>query len=173
MPSYIDTQALKDNKLSKAEYLRIQGVLLSKRGYSQQQIIGITGRSLSTIQNWITAYHRHGIDGLHTQPPTKPPRAILTKRQKDNIKAVITKKRPDEMGFIGKYWDISNLRSYVKERCHKEYESEESYRRLLHYCGFSYQRVEFVDKRRKPGSENEFKERLRKKLKKGSFTMSW
>jgi transposase len=166
-------KALRDNSLKKAEYIRIQAVLLRKRGYSRGEIVKITGKSLSAIENWITAFSQNGIVGLRTKKRESAPNALLTREQKDRIARIVNDSKPKEVGIAGEFWNILRLRILVKKEFGKEYQSDESYRRLLHDCGFSYQKVEFVDKRRDEEKAAEFKKRLQTRLKKGALSMWW
>lgn len=101
------------------------------------------------------------------------PNALLAREQKDRIAKTIANNKPNEVGLAGEFWNIPRLRILVKKEFGKEYQSDESYRRLLHYCGLSYQKVEFVDKRRDEQKAAEFKKRLHQRLKKGAMSMWW
>jgi len=71
------------------------------------------------------------------------------------------------------YWSITTLKQLVKQKYHIEYKTEESYRNLLKYCGYSYQKVEFEDERKSNEEGVTFKKRFKGKLKKGGFSMWW
>lgn len=166
-------QALKDNSLSRPEYIRIQAVYLKKQGYPLKEVGKITGKSLRTIQTWITAYHQNGVVGLRTQERQIPTNFVLTKKQKDKIKQLINDHRPQDLKLSGDFWSVPTIRQLVKNEYGVEYKTEKSYQNLLCYCGFSYQRVEYIDKRKDEKLGGHFKERFRKRLKKGVITMSW
>lgn len=165
--------ALQEKGLSKAEYIRIQAVLLRKRGYGRSQVAEITNKSVSVIEDWITAFHKFGIKGLMTRKPARPGAAKLTSEQKNRIKKILRVKKPKEVGLSGDFWNISLLRKLVKREFKMEYQHEDSYRRLLKYAGLSYQRVEFADRRRNEADIKEFKKRLKTKIKKGVISMWW
>lgn len=166
-------KTLRDNSLKKAEYIRVQSVLLRKKGYSRGKIVEITGKSLSSIEDWITAFNKRGIDGLRTKKRESAPNALLTREQKDKIGKIIRSKKPKEVGLNSEFWDIPSLRELVRKEFKVEYQSNESYRRLLHYGGLSYQKVEFVDRRRNEEEVSNFKKRLETRLKKGALSMWW
>lgn len=60
-------------------------------------------------------------------------------------------------------------KKYIQQHYAVVYKSEESYRKLLHYCGLSYQKIEFVDRRQSQERVSEFRERFRAKIK-GDYT---
>ena len=59
------------------------------------------------------------------------------------------------------------MKQLVKDEYGVIYETAKAYRDLLHYCGFSYQKAEFVDRRKNNQSQGHFKKQFEKKLKKG------
>lgn len=166
-------RALHASDLTKQEYIRVQSVLLKKKGYPLKEIVAITGKAQVTIQGWITDYHQHGIEGLRTKKRETPPHATLTKSQKDRIKELITGHTPSEYGYSGDFWSVPVLQRLVKDQYHVEYETAKAYRDLLHHCGFSYQKAEFVDRRKDNQSQGHFKKRFEKKLKRGTISMWW
>jgi len=166
-------RALHASDLTKQEYIRVQAVSLRKKGYPLKEIVAITGKAQVTIQGWITDYNQHGIDRLRTKKREKPPHVTLTNQQKDRIKKLITGHKPSEYGYSGDFWSVPVMRRLVKDQYRVEYETAKAYRDLLHYCGFSYQKAEFVDRRKDNQSQGNFKKRCEKKLKKGVISMWW
>lgn len=168
------TNALKDKSLSHPEYLRVQAVLLRKKGYSRKEITDIVGRSLSSLEKWLTEFNKQGIKGLKTKWSNKSSHFVLSRKQKNNIKNIINNNKPKDLGLPGDFWNLETLKQLIKKKYHKEYQTMEAYRKLLHYCGFSYQKVEFTDKRRPDKDKiDHFKKRYQGKLKKGAFSMWW
>lgn len=166
-------QALKRGKLSKNEYIRIQAVLLRKKGYSHQQIRGISGKSKDAIKEWITNFHQKGLLGLKDQPVTKPRNYKLTKEQKEAIKIILNHQKPEDFGFAGEFWAPQNLKELIQQKFNIIYQSPDSYRKLFKFCGFSFQKVTFQDSRRDEQRTAHEKLRLEKKLKKGVLRMYW
>lgn len=167
------TRALHDPKLAKQEYIRVHAVLLKKKGYTLNQVIDITGHPLITIQGWITAYHQHGLDGLCTKPRETSAAATLTPDKKARIKELITGHKPSEYGYSDDFWSVPMVRKLVKDQYGVEFKTVRSYQKLLKWCGFSYQKAEYIDHRKDETNPRKFKVRLRKRLKKGAFSMSW
>lgn len=166
------TEALK-TKLSKNEYIRIQAVLLRKRGYSHEQITDITGKSEDALKKWIANFNKKGLLGLKDQPVTKPRNYKLTREQKEQIKAILHSKKPQDLGFQGEFWSPQSLKQLIQQKFKIIYKSAETYRKLFKFCGFSYQKVKYQDSRKDEQRTAHEKLRLTKKLKKGVLKMYW
>jgi len=166
-------KALRDPELSKSEYVRTQAVLLKKKGYALKQIADITEHPVVTVQAWITLYHKRGVDGLRAKQRETSAAAKLNKQQKQHIKTLITGGKPSEYGYPDDFWSATMMRKLVKDQYKIEFKTERSYQKLMKFCGFSYQKAEYVDHRKDETNPKKFKVRLRKRLKKGVFSMSW
>jgi len=77
------------NKHGKSHAFRIrcQAILLSNKGYTITEIIEILSVSRGSVSTWISAWEKHGLEGLKTKPGQgrKP---LLSMDNKDHIKAV-------------------------------------------------------------------------------------
>lgn len=166
-------KALRDNSLTRPEYIRVQAIYLKKQHYPLKEIETITGKDIRTIQTWITSFNKNGVGGLKTKKREKPTNFVLTKAQKDEIKKIATEHKPKDKGLSGDFWSVPTIRQLVKKKYQVEYKTEKSYQNLLHYCGFTYQKAEYIDKRKNEELSGHFKTRFKRRLKKGTFSMSW
>ena len=165
-------KAQSGHDLSKQEYIRVQAVLMKKKGFTVEQIIQVNGKNRTTIEGWITAFNQHGVAGLKTVPQS--PRFVKFKTDdKQKLKTLVNGHKPTEYGYTEDFWSISILKDFVKTKFKVVYKSERSYQDLFAYCGFSYQKAEYIDHRKDETDSSAFKVRLRKRLKKGAFSMSW
>lgn len=167
------SEAIKDRTLSKQEYIRIQAVLLNKKGYALKKIVDITQKSEDAIENWITAYNKNGLKSLRTKPQTGIHNSKLTNEQKDSIKKLIINHSPSEYKYNGDFWSVPLLKQLIKDTYNVTYKTAKAYRDLFNYCGFSYQKAEYIDHRKDSGQTEHFKKRFEKKLKKGAISMWW
>jgi transposase len=167
------TKAFKQGGLTTQEHTRIQAVLLKEKGYSHEQIQDITLKSNDAIKEWITAFNKQGAEGLKNHNPIQPRHHILTNKQKDKIKQLITKHNPEYFKLTDEFWSVGALRQLIKQKFKVEYKSRKAYIELLKYCGLSYQKVEFKDSRANDIYKQDMKLRLKKKLKKGVLRMYW
>lgn len=149
--------------------MRSQGVLLRAKGYSLQEITNILGKKEGTIRGWTRAFREHGVGGLIPKPQPGNHRR-LTKEQKEEIKAVIKSKEPRQLDIRTRsktkprFWNVPVLKNFIKEQYSIEYQSDRSYHRLLHYCGFSFHKPVGNDKRQDPEKVKKFEEELKQKL---------
>lgn len=165
-------QALTDHALSKQEYIRIQAVLMKKKGFTIAQIMQANGKNRTTIEGWITKFNQQSVQGLKTVP--QAPRFVKLKPdQKRELKTLVYGHKPTEYGYTQDFWSIPMVKDFIKTKFNVTYASEKSYQDLFAYCGFSYQKAEYIDHRKDETDPKRFKVRLRKRLKKGAFSMSW
>ena len=124
------------------------------------------------MKRWYADFNRDGIAGLRTQHRLTSPNAMLAKEQKDAIKKILTGHKPQEYGYSGDFWSVPTLKRLVKDQYAVIYKTAVSYYQLFDYCGFSYQKAEYVDAK-KISDDGHFKKRFSKKLKKGGISMWW
>lgn len=165
--------ALRNRTLSKTECLRIQAVLMRKLKQKRSVIAMVMGKSMSVVEDWITAYNHHGLSALRTHVPKRNNRAALSARQRKHLIRVL-KRKPCDVG-IGEeeYWTMAAIRQMVERKTGVVYRSINSYRKLLSEAGMSYQKVEFVDKHQNKEAYDGFKKQLEAKVKGGRISMWW
>lgn len=166
-------QALKDLGLTKAEHIRVNSVLLRKKGYTLDQIADIAEQSVSAIEKWLATYNRLGLYGLRTQRSAGQNRSKLTSEQKEQLKQLVNGHKPMEYRLSGDFWSVPTLKQLITDRYGVVYKSAVSYRALLDYCGFSYQKAEHVDVKKESADAGHFKKRFEKRLKKRTISMWW
>lgn len=170
-------KAYKGSKILR-EKRRLNAVRLLTKGYSHKQAAEILDYKLSYIEDLAKTYNREGISGLFAKENPKN-RAYLNDKQKDAIAQAIKEfKTPNDTQLLSlpaerNFWSVATLREFVKKKYGVEYKSKTTYRQLFRRAGFSYQRVQFVDKRRDSQEAEEFRKRFSMKLKKGGMSMSW
>ncbi|MCG2690172.1 hypothetical protein L6252_02740 [Candidatus Parcubacteria bacterium] len=166
-------QALKKGNLKRQEYVRAQAVYLNLVGYTHKEISQITLKSIDALEEWITLFNKQGIEGLKDKPITKERHCVLTKEQKDKVKAVITKNSPAQAGLKGDFWSPLLLKQLVQKEFGLAFKTKKAYIDLLRYCGFTYQKVQYKDSRENNKYKDHEKLRLEKKLKNGVLRMYW
>ncbi|MEM6283863.1 MAG: winged helix-turn-helix domain-containing protein [Chloroflexota bacterium] len=101
------------------------------------------------VRQWAQRYLQGGLAGMASQWATQNA-AKLTESQRDALKQRLHEHQPDDLLDAdirlsqGAFWTVSDLQIAVKHWYGVVYRDEGSYRRLLHQCGFSYQRTEAV-----------------------------
>jgi transposase len=131
------------------ELRRLQAVRLYGSGVPTREIMRVVNCSERRIREWSQKYGQQGIDGLksHWQGENA---LKLSREQRTDLKARLHRYRPDQVIAAhvrvsrGQFWTVSDLQMVVKTWYGVEYRTPDSYRSLLHECGFSYQRTEQV-----------------------------
>ncbi len=147
---------------------RYQAVRLYGTGYPVEEIQKITGCSTTSLMEWCRAYADHGITALqdgrlggNSAKLTEEQRADLETRLHDYTPHAVlgTATQTAE----GQFWTVEDLQKAIAQWFGVQYASRTSYTRLLHTCGFSYQRAEKVFKSQRPLQMAEFEEQVEKK----------
>ena len=128
---------------------RLQAVRLYGSGVPTREIMQVVNGSDRRIREWTQKYGQQGLDGLKSQ--WQGENALkLSRDQRAELKERMHQYRPDQViaGELrvsrGQFWTVSDLQMVVKTWYGVEYRTQDSYRTLLHECGFSYQRTEQV-----------------------------
>lgn len=165
--------ALHDSSLSKVEFVRVQAVLLRKKKQKRAMIAELLGKSVSVVEDWITAYNQRGLVGLKTKKRAVPARAKLTPRQRKTL-CILLKKKPSEVGVaLEEYWRMGLVKQIVERKTGVIFRSENSYRKLLDEAGLSYQKVEFEDQHKNQSNHDGFQKQFEAKVKGGRISMWW
>lgn len=151
------------------ELKRLQAVRAYGSQVPIQQITEVVGCAQDMVRHWSRRYKQGGLDGMRSQWATQNA-AKLTVDQKAEIKRRLHTHPPDELLSAevrisqGAFWTVSDLQVAVKQWYGVVYQDEGSYRRLLHHCGFSYQRTEAVYRSQADEQKRaEFEQQLEKK----------
>jgi transposase len=146
---------------------RYQAVRLYGEGYPEAEIKQITGCSRTGLMEWCRAYRADPLQGL-VDKRVGGNRAKLNKLEIEEVQQMLHQYTPPErLGSRastsdGQFWTVEDLALVVRERYGVEYRSRTSYNRLLHLCGFSYQKTEKVFKSRSAMKVADFEEQLEK-----------
>lgn len=151
-----------------AERTRLQALRLYGTGWAVADIIVITGCTWRSLARWSHDYRRTGRDSL-TDQRQGGNRALLTPNQRAEIQQKLHQYTPRDVfgpehqsGGDGAYWSIADVRRAVTRWTGVAYQSAQSYRELLHACGFSYQRTERQYRSRKEADVAAFSEQVEK-----------
>ena len=146
---------------------RYQAVRLYGEGYPVDEIMQITGCSRTSLMEWCRAYREDHSQGL-VDKRSGGNHAKLNKLQIEELQQTLHQYTPKErLGpkastVDGQFWSVEDLALIVREQYGVEYQSRTSYSRLLHLCGFSYQKTEKVFKSHSTAKVADFEELLEK-----------
>ena len=151
------------------EFKRLQAVRLYGTGSAIQDIMNVVQCGESSVRQWAQRYTREGLSGLETHWQGGNANK-LTPEQRVDLKDRLHSNRPDQViepdvrVSQGQFWTVSDMRIVVHRWYGMTYQSEDSYRNLLHASGFSYQQTEQVYRSRPNDlTMNEFEAQLEKK----------
>ena len=143
----IDFQRVEDAMQNVRELKRLQAVRLYGTGQPVQMIHTVTGCSWRALMDWCQAYRERGLDGLKSHWQGK--NALkLTREQRADLKARLDRYHPHQVLSPevrlsqGQFWTVSDLKIVVHQWYGITYQSDTSYRTVLHECRFSQQQTE-------------------------------
>jgi transposase len=131
------------------ELKRLQAVRLYGSGVERREIEELVGCHERSIRKWAQRYTQAGLAGLKSQ--WQGENALkLSRQQRVDLKDRLHRYRPDQVIAPAvrvsrePFWTVSDIKIVVKAWYAVAYAAWDSYRCLLHECGFSYQRTEKV-----------------------------
>jgi transposase len=129
------------------ELRRLQAVRLYGEGKPVQEILDMVGGSWRALMEWCQSYRAEGVAGLASKYQGQNA-AKLTRDQRSDLAERLNQYRPDQVIPTdirlsqGKFWTVSDLKIVVEEWYGVTYQSDTSYRNLLHTSRFSLQQPE-------------------------------
>jgi len=138
------------------ELKRLQAVRLYGIGETVASIQKLVGCGPASPRQWACAYRQAGLAALHTNWASGNANK-LTAAQRQDLFGKLNQYSPDQVISPdvrveqGTFWTVGDLQIVVERWYGVTYSSETSYRRLLHACDLSYQKVEKVY-RSQPGA---------------------
>jgi transposase len=151
------------------ELRRLQAVRLYGSGVPSRDIRQMVQCSERRIREWTQKYSQQGLAGLKSA--WQGENALkLSREQRADLKQRLHQYRPDQVLPAqvrvnqGQFWTVSDLQMVVEHWYGVRYRTLDSYRGLLHECGFSYQQTERVY-RSQPDAQTvaDFEAKLEKK----------
>ncbi len=127
--------------------MKAEAVLYASRGVSVNIIAELVDRTEKTVRGWLVDWQATRLCSVVTGHAGNENAAKLTRRQKDEVKALLGAK-PSGAGVTAEFWDVPALRDVVKIWFDVTYASDSSYHLLLHLCGMSFKLPDPFDKRR-------------------------
>jgi len=138
------------------ELKRLQAVRLYGMGEAVKTIQKLVGCGPASPRQWASAYRQGGLATLHTiwasgnasKLTAEHRQDLFEKLEQYSPEQVIA---PEMRAERGAFWTVSDLQMVVEQWYGVTYDSQTSYRNLLHACGLSYQKVEKIY-RSQPGA---------------------
>ena len=142
-----DLRRAEDQTANVRELKRLQAVRLYGTGQPMGEIEALLGCSWRALMDWVQRYRAEGGSGLGSKY-TGQNAARLSREQRQAIADKLNHYRPDQLMAPvlrlsqGQFWTVSDLKIMVEEWYGVSYQSDTSYRSLLHASRFSLQQPE-------------------------------
>jgi transposase len=129
------------------ELKRLQAVRMYGNGQPTAEIEALLGCSWRALMDWCQRYRAEGVRGLASKYDGQNA-AKMTQEQRREMADKLNQYRPDQIIppelrlSKGQFWTVSDLKIVVGKWYGVTYQSDTSYRSLLHASRFSLQRPE-------------------------------
>jgi transposase len=146
----------KDKQTKLHERQRYHALILVTQGYKYDEVSRILLLSEEAIQQWVTRYESHGLEGLQNHPRwggEHGQRCLNTGQLADLQYCLHHEAMPGTQ--VGSGWTGKAIRQVIRERFGVSY-SKSGVRKLLHVIGWSYQRGRKLYVRRRPEEQARF-----------------
>lgn len=137
--------------------LKAYTILLAYGGATNETIALAMKRKPRTISLWLGDWHKRRLSSIFTGHQNNTNTGKLTKAQQEEIKLVL-QSPPSDKGLPKEFWDIPQLKQYMKTNFSIVYESDRSYHYLLKFSNLSFKYPDKFDLKR---DEALIKERMK------------
>lgn len=137
------------------ELKRLQAVRMYGTGRKLSDILEMVGCGESSVRIWAMQYRASGVERLLANYEQSSQNARkLGVADEQALCEKLAQYRPDQVMSkevcygTGEFWTVEDVKTVLAQWYDVTYQDASSYRKLLHRCGFSYQKVEQVYKSR-------------------------
>ena len=135
---------------------RAHAVLLNNQGLAAYHIAKLLFKTEKTIRSWLKKFKQERLASLFPRYRGNTNASKLTPEQKQEIKKVLASP-PSDYGIPKQFWEVKDLKKWVKAEFGVVYESTRSYHFLFRLARFSWKLPDKFDVRR---DEQKVRERL-------------
>jgi len=122
-------------------------VIINSSGKSANFISKILSRREETVRFWLKKFKKERLTSLFSRYRGNTNASKLTLSQKQEIKEVL-ETPPSDHGIPKKFWEIKDMKKWIKARFGVMYESDRSYHYLFELSRFSWKLPDRFDVRR-------------------------
>lgn len=126
---------------------RAQAVLLASAGGEPTATALMMDRKPSTVVRWIREWHQQHLASLFTGHKDNGNAGKLTLAQKEEVQQAL-QSPPSDHGLSHEFWDVPQLKQYIKASFDVTYESDKSYHFLLKFSNLSFKYADTFDRKR-------------------------
>lgn len=126
---------------------RAHAILLGHQGLFSPQVAKILYRKEETIRVWLKSFQQSRLSSLFSKHHDNGNASKLTIFQKTQIKQILSQP-PSQQGIPKEFWQVKDLKKWVKAEFGVVYESERSYHFLFKLSRFSWKLPDKFDIKR-------------------------
>ncbi len=127
--------------------LKAQSVLLASKQMSDEDIADVLDRKTRTVSLWRRSWNIRRMASIFSGHAQNSNAAKLTKEQKQAVAKALSQP-PGDYGLPKEFWDVPQLKTYVKATFGVEYQSDRAYRFLLTFSHLSFKYPDTFDLKR-------------------------
>lgn len=116
---------------------RAHAVLLNGQGLSAHRISKLLFRTEKTVRSWLAAFKRYRLSSVLDRYRGNANAGKLTLTQRQQVKQVLSQP-PADYGIPKEFWQVKDLKRYIKAEFGVVYESDRSYHFLFKLSRFSW-----------------------------------
>jgi transposase len=124
-----------------------QAILLAANGVAAEVIADYMDRKPRTVSLWISDWRNRRLSSVFTGHKDNNNAGKLTRKQFEEVKQTL-QEVPTEHGLPKEFWDVPQLKQYIKAEFGVVYESDESYYFLLKFSNLSFKYPDTFDRKR-------------------------
>jgi transposase len=143
---------------------RALAVIINSTGKSANFISSLLSRKESTIHSWLSQFNKERISSLFPKYSANINASKLTKEQREKIKEVL-ESPPSDYGIPKEFWQVKDLKKWIRAEFGVVYESERSYHFLFQLSRFSWKLADKFDIRRDDKLVKKRLEEIREEIK--------
>ena len=151
---------------------RAHAVLLNNQGLNARKIASFLYRDYKTIRLWLKSFKERRISSLFPKYLGNTNANKLTPKQKEEIRRVLSQP-PSQYGIPKEFWQVKDLKRWIKAEFGVVYESDRSYHFLFKLSRFSWKLPDKFDVKRDEGFVRKRIEEIREEIKPFLASADW
>ena len=127
--------------------LKAQAVLMASNSLPPAGISDVLGRSEYTVKGWLRDWDKQRLASMFTGHKHNANAAKLLPEDKQFLKEVLASP-PSDYGLPKEFWDVPQLKDYVRAEFGIVYDCDQSYHCLLKFSNLSFKYADTFDQKR-------------------------
>lgn len=122
-------------------------IIINNQGKSAHFIAKILSRKNSTVLSWLKRFKQYRLSSILTKYQNNTNANKLTPKQKQQVRQVLSQP-PSDYGIPKEFWQVKDLKRYIRTEFGVVYESDRSYHFLFQLGRFSWKLPDRFDLKR-------------------------